>query len=491
MMAHVRKCHSEAAKRRAEESAELSKLELLHANKVPRLSLEDQTGGAVSTRSMKKDPEDITSMTKEPETKKRKFKEDDVDVSYMIDDGLDDFLIERADRLQLEHNPMFKANLTFLPYQRQGLKGAVKKQQFSVTFDQLRKATGEENLGDGMSESLFQAIRDTILKEKLSDSTQVHLTLTSKEHLHGTVNSGLLTDAKYGIPIQEFVKRSDYVHAIFESLARKMNSAQNMNPAIGFNATLTFITYPDKGGKGPASKNPNRLPFNLMHKKKDTMILIKNSDELCCARALVTMKEYVDGDPDKHYDNLRRGRPIQERLAKQLHQDAGVPEGPCGFHELEQFQTFLGPQGYKIIVVDYTSCACIFQGNVDRYEKVIYLLKHDNHYNGLRSMAAFLNRSYFCPDCCKGFNTDDAAHHSCRGRNYNSCQRTRSQKNNGGCPDFSPGKKRSIHCKDCKRDFYGPDCFNAHKVPEGKKKVSLCQKLKKCLKCCKVFKVNP
>ena len=255
--------------------------------------------------------------------------------------------------------------------------------------------------------------------------------------------SGLLSDVKYGIPIQEFVKRGDYVHTMFESLARKMNSAQNMNPAIGFNATLTFITYPDKGGKRPASKNPNRLPFNLMHKKKDTMILIKNSDELCYARALLTMKEYVDGDPDKQYRNLRDGRPIQERLAKQLHQDAIVPEGPCGYDELEKFQAFLGPQGYKIIVVDYVSCACIFQGKVDQYSKVIYLLKHENHYNGLRSMAAFLNRSYFCPDCCKGFNTDDTASHSCSGRNCCSCQRTRSQKNNGGCPDFSPGKKEN------------------------------------------------
>ena len=112
-------------------------------------------------------------------------------MSYMMDDGLDDFLIERANRLELSENPLFKANLTFLPYQRQGLKGAVKKEQFSVTFDQLRKATDEENLGDGMSESLFQAIRDTILKEKLSYSTQVHITLTSKEHLHGTVNFGV------------------------------------------------------------------------------------------------------------------------------------------------------------------------------------------------------------------------------------------------------------------------------------------------------------
>ena len=91
-----------------------------------------------------------------------------------------------------------------------------------------------------------------------------------------------------------------------------MNSAQNMNPAIGFNATLMFITYPEKGGKGPASKNTGRRPFDLMHKKKDCMIKINNSDKLCCARAIVTMKGHVDGDPDKQYVNLRRGRPIQE-----------------------------------------------------------------------------------------------------------------------------------------------------------------------------------
>ena len=106
---------------------------------------------------------------------------------------------------------------------------------------------------------MFQEIRDTILKDKLSDSTKVHLPLTSKQHSHGTVNSGLLSDVKYGIPAKEFVQRGDYVHAMFESLARKMNSAQNMNPTIGFNATLTFITYPDKGGKGPASKTPQEI----------------------------------------------------------------------------------------------------------------------------------------------------------------------------------------------------------------------------------------
>ena len=218
-----------------------------------------------------------------------------------------------------------------------------------------------------------------------------------------------------------------------------MNSAQNLNPAIGFNATLTFITYPDKGGNGPASNNPGRLPFKMMHKKKDCIIKITNKDDLCCARAIVTMKEYVDGDPQKQYDDLCRGRPIQARLAKQLHRDANVPEGPCGYKEVENFQAFLEPKGYKIIVVDYVSCAILFKGNVNEYNKVIYLIKHGDDFNGLRRMIAFLNRSYFCPDCCKGYNTEDAAHRSCMGRSCSSCQRTRPQKDNGGCPDFKPG----------------------------------------------------
>ena len=52
MLRHVKKFHSEAAKRKAEESAELTRLELLHASKVPHLSEDSQTGGAVSTRGV-------------------------------------------------------------------------------------------------------------------------------------------------------------------------------------------------------------------------------------------------------------------------------------------------------------------------------------------------------------------------------------------------------------------------------------------------------
>lgn len=55
-------------------------------------------------------------------------------MSDLIDEGIDDFLVERANRLELSENPLLKANLTFLPYKRQVLKGAVKKEQFTVSF---------------------------------------------------------------------------------------------------------------------------------------------------------------------------------------------------------------------------------------------------------------------------------------------------------------------------------------------------------------------
>lgn len=54
MTAHVRKFHSEEAQRKAADTDKLARLELLHAEKVPRLSVEHQTGGAVSTCGMKR-----------------------------------------------------------------------------------------------------------------------------------------------------------------------------------------------------------------------------------------------------------------------------------------------------------------------------------------------------------------------------------------------------------------------------------------------------
>lgn len=47
------------------------------------------------------------------------------------------------------------------------------------------------------------------------------------------------------------------------------------------------------------------------------------------------------------YDNMRKGRPVQETQARELHRLAGVQEGPCKVGELEEFQRVPSPK-YQI-----------------------------------------------------------------------------------------------------------------------------------------------
>lgn len=63
------------------------------------------------------------------------------------------------------------------------------------------------------------------------------------------------------------------------------------------------------------------------------------------------MRALADHDP-QYDDQLKRGRPYQKFLAKQLHQEAGVPEDPCGHQEIQAFQDYLGDQGYQILVFE-------------------------------------------------------------------------------------------------------------------------------------------
>ena len=154
---------------------------------------ETQMSGSVNTRSMKRErveQESPRQNDKETKVKGEKRKTDDSDMSELLDDRLYQFLMERAKRLEMQLNSLFRADSVFMPYKRHSLKGAAKKEQFTVTFEQLREPSNEESLGEGMSESLFEAIRDNILQQQLDDRTKVHLTLTSKEHANGTVQSG-------------------------------------------------------------------------------------------------------------------------------------------------------------------------------------------------------------------------------------------------------------------------------------------------------------
>ena len=113
MKTNVRKFHSEAAKRKASDTAEL------HTNKVPRLSDEHQTGGAVTTR-MKRE------VHEEDESKQEvKMAKPDSETTK-----------DTNDEYGGGPNPLFGAVVKKLGQAKRWKQNTVVNQKFILTLDQ-------------------------------------------------------------------------------------------------------------------------------------------------------------------------------------------------------------------------------------------------------------------------------------------------------------------------------------------------------------------
>ena len=198
-----------------------------------------------------------------------------------------------------------------------------------------------------------------------------------------------------------------------------------------------LFTRPETKGSKRAGGGPGQKIWDQMAKESIRVCEIKNKDNLCCARAIVVMREYSkrQAGEENTFENIRqdRGKNSQQiKRAKKLYEEAGVSEGPCGLEEIEQFQDYLGPQGCRIIVVEAARGGVIFKGDAfQEAEKIIALVKSQyedknddlkGHYDGLYSIPAFMNRSYFCDSCCKRYKTEDHAHHNCQAQNCPACK---------------------------------------------------------------------
>ena len=193
------------------------------------------------------------------------------------------------------------------------------------------------------------------------------------------------------------------------------------------------------------------------------------------------MQARADGNPK--YRNSKLGRGQQGYLAHKLCQEAGVAEGSCGSEEMKQFQDHLGPQDCQIVVFEGQQGLIWFKDCAyNNASKKICLLKIGNHFHGITSIPALLNRSYYCHHCEKGYCHETSKDHNCRGQNCSTCKRT-----NKRCPNFATFKAPEVYCGDCNRFFYGQECYMAHKQ-RGK---NICSQSKKCHEWCKEYKYNP
>lgn len=293
--------------------------------------------------------------------------------------------------------------------------------------------------------------------------------------------------------MQEFQEDSSRLRTYLQSLADKLNSNEEFEPDDTFSVELTVVRTPGRGGGGGRNKagRLGKQTIGRLLKTKRSIIEIKNKDKLCCARAIVTMKALADaGSPqDPDYRNLRKGLPVQEKRAKELYVLAQVPEAACGIPELDRFQQALPDYQIKVLSVDKPHMV-IFAGPAA--DKKILLVKVDHHYHGCNSFAGFLERSYFCHERNRGYNTEDYKHHACDKLYCPSCRSRTCASFQAAKAPLSPGEfpKPTVTCPQCNRRFFEGTCYDHHHSADRERR-SLCDTLKQCLSCRSVYDAAP
>ena len=322
-------------------------------------------------------------------------------------------------------------------------KFSTKGLDYSVTFKDnldIREPTAVLQTLHRVLDSLFNTLMDDAGPKDL-----VRMVVTCPE-------------LDYPIQLPFMAKDQLTVERFLARIEQAIQSNEQFSLDSSLNINITHVAMP-LGGKIRKKRYVNLERFL---KEKKCIIQVNNQDNLCCARAIITAKAKIDGHP--RWDSIRRGYLIQQTLAEALHRQAGVPLSTCGLEEIKLFQSAL--PGYQILVAskDHAN-SIIFKGPAT--DKQLCLYFHHGHYDVITKMPAFVNRSYFCVTCLKGF--DHPEDHRCQ----NSCKL---------CFQAYCVEEKWTYCHDCNRHFKSSTCFQNH-LKLNSRGTSVCKTHYRCKDC--------
>ena len=131
---------------------------------------------------------------------------------------------------------------------------------------------------------------------------------------------------------------------VFSQIERVIQS--NRDFRLNDTVVVDIIHVEAPQGSGRSKRDVLNIK-DFLHKKR-SIVTIQNNDNLCLARALVVAIAKIERDP-KYKDLVKPGTRTQEKKARELHEVANVPLGPCGIPEVELFQKYL--INYEINIV--------------------------------------------------------------------------------------------------------------------------------------------
>ena len=278
-----------------------------------------------------------------------------------------------------------------------------------------------------------------IFEHLLNDVTEG---MNQKDQVRFVLRSDQL-DTPISMPFMSVEQLS--TERVFSQIERVIQS----NRDFRLNDTVTIDIIHVEAPQGSGRSKRTTLNIRDFLHKKGSIITIQNNDDLCLARALVVAIAKIEKDP-KYKQLANSEKRAQEKKARELHEAANVPLGPCGLPEVEQFQKYL--TNYEINIVSGNHDNSIIyppKPSVTNNVTPIYLYLHDNHYDIITSMPGFLSNSYFCHKCTQPYSKK--FDHVCSGM----CMSCRSY----DCVLIGNGLK----CNECDRLFKNKACYDQHK----------------------------
>ena len=244
--------------------------------------------------------------------------------------GDDDLLVEALDRAELQWRGGARDAIQFdlIPYtDRRARRFGVHRCVYTTRLAQSIDATANRgNIAQRIENGLRRAVLQQVLSREEDDDDFLFVNMSSNR-LHHAYQS-------HRVSVGEW-RNEETVQRLFAMMSRILNSNQQFEMDDSFHLEVTHVRNPGRGSGKKRLKLGTRH-IEKMLKSKKSVVIIQNDDELCCARALVTVKAYRDKDP--RYSDIRKGRPAQGQLARELHHLASVPEGPCSLNEMALFQ---------------------------------------------------------------------------------------------------------------------------------------------------------
>ncbi|XP_071043011.1 uncharacterized protein [Parasteatoda tepidariorum] len=170
-----------------------------------------------------------------------------------------------------------------------------------------------------------------------------------------------------------------------------LQSKDRIKLSDGF--TVDVITVKRDVGAGRKMKVINTEIDRL--RKQSIITVDKGDDGLCCAKAIVRAIAQLEGDT-RAINALRNKRRLALlNRAEQLHEDAGVPLGPCTYSEIAVFENYLNPQIVVFSTTNSNKVSC--KRDVSRPRR-INLWLHDEHYEMITSLKAFYGSQFYCEE---------------------------------------------------------------------------------------------